>query len=48
MGAAQRFIIDVMCAKDALKLLKRQMLFDFMEKYEYQLVYSEEGMFVYQ
>lgn len=27
--------------------MKRQMLFDFMEKYEYQLVYSEEGMFVY-
>lgn len=27
--------------------MKRQMLYDFLEKYQYQLVYSDEGIFVY-
>ena len=27
--------------------MKRQMLYDFLEKYQYQLVYSDEGIYVY-
>lgn len=27
--------------------IKKQMLYDFLEKYQYQLIYSDEGIFVY-